>query len=186
MRVLACLLLVLALNACSSSAPLPSYYLLRSDITEGNRMLEAAPEFALGSLAVAPYIDQPGLLLETEHGDLRPARFHLWAEPVRDGARAFLSTEISRASGKDIMPWNLNREATRFDIRIDQLHGTYDGRAKLVAQWWLYDGEEISEIHEFAQTKALDRDGYGALAGAQKALLRDFARSIAAQMNTQN
>lgn len=185
MRMFACVLCVLALSACSTSTPLPSYYLLRSELPEGNRMLDAAPAFAMGTLVVAPYIDQPGLLLETANGDLRPARFHLWAEPVRDGARVFLLSAISSASGKDVLPWELNRQATRFDIRIDQLHGTHDGRAKLVAQWWKYDGEEISQTYEFVQTKALEQDGYGALAAAQKALLVELAQSIAERMTTQ-
>lgn len=185
MKVFACVLCILAMSACSTSTPLPSYYLLRSELPEGSRMLDAAPTFALGTLTVAPYIDQPGLLLETAEGDLRPARFHLWAEPVRDGSRTFLLSAISQASGKDVLPWELNREATRFDIRIDQLHGTNDGRAKLVAHWWQYVGDDVREIHEFVQTKALERDGYGALAAAQKALLMDLAKNIAEQMAKQ-
>lgn len=173
---------VLLLAACSSSTPLPSYYLLRSDVVEGTRALQPNASYAFGGLTIAPYIDQPGMLLETENGDLRPARFNLWAEPLRDGASTLLVSAISNASGQDILPWQLNQSATRFDIRIDQLHGTYDGNAKLVAHWWLYDGESIGEIFEYAGTRALDVDGYGALAKAQEALLLELASAVAATL----
>lgn len=181
--VLAMLAVVALLAGCSTSAPLPSYYLLRGDIEEGTRILQAKAPFALGGLSIAPYIDQPGMLLETENGDLRPARFHLWAEPLRDGAKTLLLTAISNASGHDILPWQLNQTATRFDIRIDQLHGTYDGNAKLVARWWLYEGQSIGEVYEYAGVQALTVDGYGALATAQQALLLELADEVAATLN---
>ncbi|MFK7977424.1 MAG: membrane integrity-associated transporter subunit PqiC [Halioglobus sp.] len=181
-RMIAALATLLLLSACSTSTPLPSYYLLRSDIEEGTRALQTSAPFALGNLDIAPYIDQPGMLLETQSGDLRPARFHLWAEPLRDGAETFLLTAISNASGHDILPWLLNPTATRFDIRIDQLHGTYDGKAKLVAHWWLYDGDSAGQVYEYAGTEALTVDGYGALAKAQQALLDELAKAVAATL----
>lgn len=179
MTRLAAFACALLLTACTTSTPLPSYYLLRSDVAQGTRMLEPNAPFALGSLTIAPYMDQPGMLLETAQGDLRPARFNLWAEPLRDGANVLLRTTISRASGYDILPWQLNQDARRFDVRIDQLHGTYDGDAKLVAYWWLYSGEQVQEVFEFAGTQALAKDGYGALAEAQRALLITLAENIA-------
>jgi len=179
MKQLAIILCVACLTACSTSAPLPSYYLLRSELNEGTRILEAKAPFALGGLTIAPYIDQPGMLLETSEGDLRPARFHLWAEPLRDGARSLLMSAVSGASGYDILPWQLNSDATRFDIRIDQLHGTSDGKAKLVAHWWLYEGDKVGDIFEYAGTEPLTQDGYGALAAAQQQLLLELAGAIA-------
>ena len=122
------------------------------------------------------------MLLETANGDLRPARFHLWAEPLRDGAKTFLMSAISSASGYDILPWQLNKAATRFDIRIDQLHGTHDGTAKLVAHWWLYNGESVGEMFQYAGTRALATDGYGALAAAQQSLLLEMAGVIAQRL----
>lgn len=180
-RVLAVFSLLM-LGACSASAPLPSYYLLRSDVAEGTRTLQPNADFAFGGLTIAPYIDQPGMLLETENGDLRPARFNLWAEPLRDGARTLLLSAISNANGQDILPWQLNQSAIRFDIRIDQLHGTHAGEARLVAHWWLYDGDSIGEIFEYAGTQTLAVDGYGALARAQEALLLELAAAVAATL----
>ena len=186
MKQLAVILCLACLGACTTATPLPSYYLLRSELNEGTRALQIQAPFALGGLTIAPYIDQPGMLLETAEGDLRPARFHLWAEPLRDGTRTLLMSAISNASGYDILPWQLNGDAQRFDIRIDQLHGTSDGQAKLVAHWWVYEGEEVAEIFEFGCTEPLDQDGYGALAAAQQRLLLQLADAIAASLTPQD
>ncbi len=184
MNRLAIILCLLCLGACSTATPLPSYYLLRTELSEGTRSLAIQSPYALGGLTIAPYIDQPGMLLETQTGELRPARFHLWAEPLRDGIRTLMLSATTRASGYDILPWQLNSDATRFDIRIDQLHGTRDGKARLVAHWWFYEGETVGEIFEYAGSEPLSEDGYAALAAAQQRLLVALAGAIADSFTT--
>ena len=175
----ALLLGTLLLGACASSLPEPNYYLLRSDTDSVSRQLQPAPHFALGRVSIAPYIDQPGLLLETSEGDLRAARYHLWAEPLAQGARSLLVSAISEARGEDILLWEVHNKATRFDIRIDQLHGTHNGQAKLVAHWWIYDGNDVERAYQFAKTSDLQQDGYGELAAAEKSLLIALAKKVA-------
>lgn len=182
MKKIACLLLMGLLAGCASKAIEPSYYLLRPAEGLETRTLMPSKHFALGDVAIAPYIDQPGMLMATQNGQMRPARHHMWAEPMYDGVRNFLLKEISRAKGEDIFPSKLNKTATLVEVRIDQLHGTWDGKAVLAAYWWLQRDNEVIAAYQFAETRALAADGYDAMAAAEKVLLTELAQKIADTM----
>ena len=176
------ILLTALLSACAGAPIEPSYYLLRADTEASSRALDPAP-YQLGPVSVAPYIDRSGLLLETAPGEIRPARNHLWAEPVQEGVRALLSAEISRALGKDVLFLNPDTRGPVISVVIAQLHGTRQGSAKLVAYWALLDGDKTLAAEKFGATEPLAEDGYRALAAAQKSLLRDLAISIAQRLD---
>ena len=175
----ASLLLVVLLTGCAGKAIEPSYYLIRSDNDLQSRALNPSKDFSMGSVVIASYIDQPGLLIETAEGEIRSARHNLWAEPVYEGVRNQLVVEIAQAKGEDILPVGLGNTAVVIDIRLDQLHGTNKGTAKLVAYWWLRRGQEVVAAYVFAEEQALVTDGYAALVAAEKALLSQLAKNIA-------
>jgi len=183
MRTVTCLLLAALLGACSSQPPEPSYYLLRSDQPESTRALRTSSEYALGQVEIAPYVDQPGLVLEMRDGEMRPARQHLWAEPLYDSVRVLLLQEISAAYGADILPQTISGAGHTISVRIDQFHGTAAGTARLVAYWWLHDSGGLQTAYQFGGERALAGDGYGALAAAQKALLKELAVAIAGSLS---
>jgi len=183
-RFISIALCSLFLHGCASQIVEPTYYLLRSDNVAATSTLTPATDIAIGAIAIAPYLDQPGLLLQSPEGDIRPARTHLWAEPLRDGVYGFLLQEITRSSGIDLLPGVRPANATKINIRIDQLHGTNDGAATLLAYWWLSENGEVAAARRFSSEQALDADGYNALAKAQEILLRDLARDIAQHLGT--
>lgn len=175
----ASLLLVLLLAGCAGQPIEPSYYVIRSKQDLESRELSPSREFSLGNVVIASYIDQPGLLMETTDGKIRPARHHLWAEPVYEGIRNQLLVEIGWAKGEDILPASLFDTPIVIDIRIDQFQGTADGTAKLVAYWWLHRDRKVLSAHVFSEEQALATDGYEALVAAEEALLRQLATKIA-------
>jgi uncharacterized protein len=181
---LAYLLLVLALlsSGCANQVTEPSYYLLRPSPDLPSGELNPSSNFALGNVVMASYLDQPGLLMETDDGRLRPARQNLWAEPVYEGVRNILFVEIAQAKGEELLPSKISAAKTVVDIRIDELHGTNDGHAKLIAYWWLHRDGEILGIHRFSRSRALTTDGYSALVAAEEGLLTEFAQAIAASL----
>ncbi len=179
---IATLLMVLLLAACSGTPVETQFYLLRTDRSQTSRDLSPSQDFALGRVIIAAYIDQPGLVLETRVGEIRPAQYHQWAEPMYQGIRNLLIVELSQALGEDIFPARAGVGNTLVDIRIDQLHGTADGDALLVAYWWLHRDGEVVSSYQFAESRGLTRDGYGALANAEQALLVQLAERIAASM----
>lgn len=184
MKRLICVLAAFLISACSSPPVQPSYYLLRPDQLPAGGPLTPSKTFALDDIHVAAYIDQPGMLLETADGEVRAARHHLWAEPVQDGLLSFLRQEISRLSGENLLPAAAPPGASRINIRIDQLHGTRDGRALLVAYWWLETAAGSVSAEQFVAREDLQSDGYAALAHAQKQLLSALAARIAAALST--
>lgn len=173
------LLLLALLAGCAGQPNEPSSYLLRSSHELETRTLEPSKEFSMGTVEVASYIDQPGLVLETDNGEMHHARNNLWAEPVYEGVRNSLVTSISHLSNMDLLPHELAETPVVLDIYIDQLHGTREGSARLVALWWLRSGGQLVSAHQFSEEKLLETSGYPALVQAEEALLEDLARAIA-------
>ena len=182
MKVASLLLVVALLSGCAGQPIEPSYYLMRSKQDLQTRQLNPSQHFSMGNVIIAAYIDQPGLLMETHEGEIRAARHNLWAEPVYEAVRNQLLVDIAQAKGEDILPANLGKTAIVLDIRIDQMHGTNKGTAKLVAYWWLRRGKEVLSAHMFAEEKALASDGYAALVAAEGTLLAQLAEKIAATL----
>ncbi len=182
------ILIVIALVGCGGT-PIqePEYYLLRSEATSTGNGSGDVPTTTLGNVRVASYIDRSGIVLETSSGTLRPARQHLWAEPLREGLRTFLADEISSFLGRPVRPANYSdtdwRQYTTevVDIQIQELHGTASGDATLSARWAVIDPKASSVIseHEFSGRTALTADGYPALVAAEKQLLSQLADAIA-------
>ena len=177
------LAMLLLLPGCASQSIESSYYLLRPADSLESGALVPSTKYALGTVAIAPYLDQQGLVLETQSGEIRPARHHLWAEPMYESVRVFLREKISRSYGEAIFPATIAIEATVVDVRIDQLHGTADGKAKLVAYWWLRRSDEVLASYRFAETRALEQSGYAALATAERDLLAMLATEIAGTLS---
>ena len=178
----ASLLLVVLLAGCASQAIEPSYYLMRSKQNLDTRQLNPSRDFSVGTVVIASYIDQPGLLIETADGEIRAAQHHKWAEPVYEGVRNQLTIEIGQAKGEDVLPASLGNTPIILDIRIDQLHGTNDGKARLVAYWWLRRGKEVLSAYQFSEEQPLAADGYPALVAAEEALFAQLAKKIASTL----
>ena len=181
------LIALLIVAGCASSVPALKQYLLRTDVPAQFTVEPSTRVVGLGGLVVAPYIDGPGIVLETSDGEIRAARDHQWAEPLRESIRRFLAREISHQAGQFIRAQSSgeNDWQRRIDIRIDELHGTASGDAHLVAYWTIFDIAErkvISE-HGFEATQALSVDGYKALVRAEKVLLDKLASAIAASLS---
>lgn len=169
----------LLLAACSSQPVEPTrYYLLRTPVAVTSGDQESAAEYSLGSVEVATYIDQPGLVQETGSGEIHMARHHQWAEPLRISLRRFLATGIGAEAGQTVAMMATSPEAGRIDVSIDQLHGNRRGEAVLVAFWQVSSANGTVASHQFSESRDLSRDGYTALVEAEQALLQQLARRI--------
>jgi uncharacterized lipoprotein YmbA len=172
---------------CASTAPTTTRYLLRGDVPEGTARLAAPERISLGAVEVAPYLGERGLVVETEPNQIRPARYHVWAEPLADGLRGFLVAEISNALGYPVgsdTAHQIHWDRT-VDVRIDRLHGTLSGDAVLVARWTITPGSGAGDAVAFqlAASQPLLRRGYGGLVEAEIALLRRLAAAIAESLS---
>lgn len=180
------LIFVLFASGCASKAPDLTQYLLRTDTAApaGERI---PVSIGIGNLTVSPYIDVAGLVVETGNGIVRTARYHQWAEPLRDSLPGFLASEIFALNKRAVGTHGYREKhwTQRIDIHINQLHGSADGNAKLVADWSVLDVREPARVSEyvFSDSQPLGSDGYEALFNAEKVLLRRLAGAIAKTLN---
>ena len=185
MKYLACMAILLA-TACASAVPGLQQYLLRTEASSQFAVKDQSAVVGIGVVTVASYIDGLGLVLETSNGEVRAARDHQWAEPLRESLRTFLAREISAEAGQVIRAQRSGETdwQKRINIRIDELHGTANGEARLVAYWTIFDLEKRTVVAEngIVEIEALKNDGYGALVESHKVLLRSLASAIAATL----
>jgi len=192
MKVLAAAIAILVvLSACAGkSAPELQLYLLRSDTTNEFNESDPISNIGIGSLRVAAYIDQPGLVLANADGTVTTAQHHQWAEPLRDSLRTLLANDIAHAIGQPVRArsyseTNWKQFTSRLiEVNVEQLHGTADGSARLVVTWAIVDPgkREVISEHEFNATQPLAGDGYTELVKAEKKLMLQLAQQIAAAL----
>lgn len=185
MRVAAAFALALLL-ACGGAPLTRTQYLLREAPTAQAGAVSAGLRVGLGRVTVAPYLDQPGIVVETETGQVRAASGHVWAEPLEDGLRSSLRAGISEALGLELgtqpsarRPWDYV-----VDVHVDRLHGTMGGEVWLEADYRITPRSELGEPvdYRFVRSARLPRDGYPGLVEAEAALSRELARAIAASL----
>ena len=165
---------------CAGAPPAEDHeYLLRPDRPDAVQS-DGTPVL-LKAVVIPPYLDQKGLVLQTGPAEIRVARHHQWAEPLDEAAGRYLQVSIARRSGRPVETVPLTGSADRdaVTVRIHQLHGTENGRVRLVADWSVTPISGDSEIHEFDQTLTQAADGYPALVAAHSALLDELAAAIA-------
>jgi len=169
---------------CAGSAPeevslyllRPATDALRAEVSNGSVVI------GLGEVRVAPYLDDSGIMLELGDREIRPARYHRWAEPLSNSLAVVLSNNISSELGQpitdrtDVRTWDY-----RIDVYIDEFHGTRDGVAKLNATWTIISlsSEAADSQHRFASRERIPSEGYGALVDAHYRLTESLATAIA-------
>lgn len=188
------ILVILLVAGCAGTStstrenPALKQYLLRSAEPAQFSVMNPVAVTGIGAVTVASYIDGLGLVLETAEGEVREARDNQWAEPLRESLRTFLALEISTQAEQIIFSQRYGEVnwQRRIDVRVDELHGTAEGEARLVAYWRILDVERRTVVSHngFEETMALGRDGYGALVKAETVLLKRLGVAIAASLNT--
>jgi len=179
---------VLVALACAGAPATTTRYLLPVDVPEGVERIDPPTRVGLARVEVAPYLDQPGLVVEAEVGQVRPAQQHQWAEPIDLGLHRHLRAELTKALGFEISGDASQRHRWDYavDVSIDRLHGTLAGDAVLVAHWRVTPLESGREpaTYRLAARKPLAAPGYAALLDAEVELTRGLAAAIADSVRT--
>lgn len=193
MRMFLILLSASLLAGCSGGGKKesePTFYLLRSEARAPDGLKEPPVNVGISRVAVADYLGQQGIVVATSSGQVRPARYHLWAESLDSAIRLFLRDAVSVQLGYPVSADTGRRQHWKYrvDIRIDEWHGYLDGEARILATWVLIDvaRDKVLSRHRFEETGALKADGYDALVAAQADLLEALAAAIAASLKALN
>jgi len=168
--------------SCAAKAPTRVQYLLRAEPSPRSVRVEAPIHVGLGSVTIAPYLRQPGLVVATEDGQVRAANGHLWAEPLDAGLRSYLRAEISDKLGYDISASGVDRSGWDYtiDVYVDRLHGTMSGTAILDASYQITPRAGAKKVadYRFSHAAGLPREGYSGLVSAETHLVAELAAAI--------
>ena len=186
MRAVPTLLLIFGV-ACASTPPQKTQYLLRHEAPTSRELPPGSPRVGLRGVRVAAYLNQPGLVVETEDNEVRPAQSHLWAEPLDSGLTLFLRAAIASALGEEV--GMVTRTVPHWDqsveVFVEQLHGTMSGNAVLVASYQVTSGADSTPTEfRFSRSIPLQSAGYAALVRAEKQLAKELAAAIVAALNS--
>ena len=177
---------VMLLVACAGSSAPRTQYLLRAEPAERAGRVEAPVRVGLGRVTVAPYLDQSGIVVQTEASQVQAARQHEWAEPLHAGLRSVLRAEMSEALGYDVSasPADLVHWDYTVDVYVDRLHGTMAGTAVLDASYRITPRPGAGDVaaYRFSRSAPLPREGYPGLVDAEADLVRQLAQAIAASL----
>ena len=172
------LLFVIVLAACGST-PETRYYVLSSPgtvpaATAGES--EGETVLGLGRISLPDYLEQAGMVMQTDDHEIRSANYHLWGEPLEQGIRRSLLRQLSA----DMPDFRLEAGRGsqrlldyRLDIEVESFHGTEQGLAVLSGRWTVYSMKEHALVasERFSFDAVLPESGYQALVQTQAALL---------------
>ncbi|GAB3680898.1 PqiC family protein [Salinisphaera aquimarina] len=158
---------VLLLTGCAGSGGAPSMFLLDTSAPAVRASHVAAPVLIIDRVTVAPYLDDSGIVYQTEPHRVVMANNNRWASPLAtqltDGLYSALDGSVNNAH---IQRPGSNAPASALHLvtRVDQFMGHYDGYAHIAGQWQLVDasGTRLAGRH-FEQRLPLQNDGYDAL-----------------------
>ncbi len=178
-------LLAFALAGCSSSTPQTTRYTLAafaSPPTIATQNIEKET-VAIGKLLLPSYLSQSSIALELEDGSIHLARYHRWAEPLREAIRSDLVRKLSIQLPELRIEPEFRQAANakqRLDIEIDSFHGTESGDITLRGNWMLFDSSNTMLVDRpFDFTESQKTDGYSALVEVHSKLIEKLAEQIA-------
>ncbi len=168
---------------CSSATAVDEYYslVLASDSPSLVEPVAGAPrKLILDSVALPAYLQQAGIVLETENGQVAASTRNFWAEPLDDAISKALKDELSAqddgltVSGSD-RAWSVKASCSiRFEF--DRFHTSETSGTRSSGRFWISDGETVDKQAFFVATP-LKGDGYEFVVRA----LRDSLAEVATQ-----
>jgi hypothetical protein len=184
MKYISCVLVLLFAGCASSPSPEQHLYFLDAEAETGN--VSENVTIGIGVVDIATYLERSEIILQVGPNELRPSRYHYWAEPLQEGVRRYLRDRLSADLATTV---DTNRQfrdnwLSQVDITVDKLHGDLDGRVQLEAHY------VIQVIADPALQKHVrvrisgdqNGSGYAALVDAQESLLNRLAQRIAADI----
>ncbi len=181
MRPILLSLVILTVGCASSPPPEQHLYMLRT----GSALPTYESELSIGieSVTIAPYLKRDHVMLQVGPQELRPARYHRWAEPLDGNIRRYLRDRLSQnlQTNVDASARFRDRWQLRVDVVVEELHGTLDGRAILSAHYDVVPVADPANSRHGQVSSSTEQAGTGhaALIDAEGQLLDLLARRIA-------
>ena len=188
--ILFCLTFVV--SGCSN-APKPEtqYFVLTPDTQSISvakpGTLQNGPKkvIVLESIKLAEFLDQPGIVLQTNVHQIDVAHYHRWGEPLKRSLHRYilemLTAQLPQHTPLNDSNYNPTTPYQYLDITVNQFNGTTDGFALLSSQWILKHSDSKTFVvnEPFSYQALLTNSGYPELVNQLANLLEDLCNDIA-------
>ena len=185
-------IIILSVVGCSGAPKIETQYFLLTPATqqssaEKNSAAEIDPHklIILEPVFLAEYLDQPGIVLQTDQHQIEVAHYHRWAEPLKRNIHRFvLETLATQKTDYSFQPsTNFSRELTSLtlSLHINQFNGSAASAAILSGHWVLKQtkSNELVNTMPFSYEAPLEQDGYPELVAQLANLLETLCKDIA-------
>ncbi len=184
------LFLCILLLACSTTTPPETqFYVLTPSVSAiNNSNLDTNPKLVIEPIQLANFLDQPGIVLQTDTHQIQSAHYHRWAEPLKRNLHRYISKNIDTQLAGVIIESELAKKdensLQRLDISIDAFNGTVDGKAILSGFWTLQNQQADTVTKQpFSYSTELKKAGYPELVNKLANLLDQFCADLVLVLN---
>lgn len=189
-KVLFCLIFVV--SGCSS-APKPEtqHFVLtpntQTTSTAKSKVLEDESKniVVLELIKLAKFLDQPGIVLQTDTHQIEVAHYYRWGEPLKRNLHRYiletLTAQLPQHTLQNDSKYNPTTPHLYLDISVNQFNGTTNGVALLSGHWILKHTDSMTSIvnKSFSYQASLENSGYPELVTQLASLLEELCTDIA-------
>ncbi len=179
--------LIFVLSACGSKPPPETqYFVLTPNVQPASVSDKDSNNIVvLEAIQLAEYLDQPGIVLQTDVHQIQVAHYHRWAEPLKPNLHRYiletLNDKLPNYKVQSDAAFNKADSKQSLHIKVNQFNGTKDGSVILSGHWMLNDlnSKSILEDKSFHFEETLANDGYTELVNQLATLLEQLCSEIA-------
>ena len=135
-------------------------------------------------IKLANYLDQPGIVLQTDKNKIQVAHYHRWAEPLGQNIHRYVSQALSDNSTDYtfLKHAKFTNQVSDLVLSIDlnQFNGSSTGGAYVAGSWQLRNSKENELIlsDSFYYEKTLSESGYPELVNQLETMLNELCNDI--------
>ena len=179
--------LIFVLNACGSKPPPETqYFVLTPDVQSASVSdKDSINIVVLENIQLAEFLDQPGIVLQTDMHQIQVAHYHRWAEPLKRNLHRYiletLNEKLPNHKVQSDATYSQADSEQSLRIKVNQFNGTKDGSAILSGHWRLNNlkTKSIIKNESFHFEKSLATDGYTELVNQLAILIEQLCSEIA-------
>ena len=176
------------LSACGSNPPPETQYFVLTPHAQTNIPTSENSNkiVVLEPIKLAEFLDQPGIVMQTNSHQIKVAHYHRWAEPLKINIRRFIADTLNGNLRNSVVQdeINVDEDVLSLKITVDQFNGKTDGSAILSGNWKLIDESNniVLKTNTYSYNASLSNDGYtelvNQLAHNLEQLSSDLAKAI--------
>lgn len=180
--------LFFALLSCSSAPTQETHYFVlnpnktnvQSNEKTNDNIMQVAP------IQLAEFLDQPGIVLQTDTHQIEVAHYHRWGEPLKRNMHRYILESLSMRSNQSYIN---SKQAKNFHstqtltITVNEFNGTTDGKALLSGNWSIMNSSSSENVSNYAfrYESKLSTSGYPELVNKLAELLNQLCDDIVNQ-----